>query len=181
MNRRLIVALTAGASLTVAAGCRKDSPPEPTMTQNPPPPEPPQQDPVLLVTPDGRCFDGAGTVEGAKGPHVADCPGDTCGPAIPCTAEAEGLLKAFQTRDLPEWGSIPSRHPEGATNPPRPILIVDPSGRCYQKWVGGMLAPTPETSDGVRVCADEEYGCGTEVKCNARAASMLAEWKASHP
>ena len=187
MNRRLIVALTAGATLTVAAGCRKEAVPEPTMTHNPPAPDPepvlvtnPPM-PVLLVSPDGRCFEGGETAEGKKGPHVADCPGNTCGPSIPCPPEAEVLLTAFRERDLPEWRSVPSTHPKGATNPPRPILIVDPNGRCYHKWVGGMMAPTPETSDGVRVCAGEEHGCGTEVRCNDEARAMLAEWKAEHP
>ena len=73
---------------------------------------------------------------------------------------------------LPSWDSVGSGHPEGATNPPRPVLVVDPDGRCFKQWTSGMLAPTPETDDRVEACTGED--CGTQVECPPKAAELLA-------
>lgn len=74
---------------------------------------------------------------------------------------------------LPTWEEATSRHPPGATNPPRPELIVTPDGDCYKKWVSGMLAPQPGQPHGDRVEACEE-NCGTAIQCPPKAAELLA-------
>lgn len=78
---------------------------------------------------------------------------------------------------LPTWDAVGSNHPEGATNPPRPVLVVDPDGRCFKDWAPSMLPPKPENSDRVQKCgADDD--CGTQVVCPEKAAKLLADWKA---
>ncbi len=82
--------------------------------------------------------------------------------------------------DLPTWDQVPSGHPEGATNPPRPVLVVTPTGECYKDWVGSMLMPQPHTSDRVQDCSAgaPNTPCGTEIQCPDRAFELLAKWKA---
>lgn len=76
---------------------------------------------------------------------------------------------------LPTWDSVGSGHPEGATNPPRPVLVVDPDGRCFKDWTSGMMAPTPETEDRVQSCPDDA-ACGTQVQCPPKAEELLAAY-----
>lgn len=76
---------------------------------------------------------------------------------------------------LPAWDDVLSTHPEGATNPPHPILIVSPDGaRCFKQFVGGMIQGPP---DHVQACGADE--CGTEITCpQPRAMELLAASKA---
>lgn len=71
--------------------------------------------------------------------------------------------------DLPTWDDVPSNHPPGATNPPRPALTVTPDGRCYKRWVSPMVAARAG-GDKVADCRED---CGTEIQCPERAAEML--------
>lgn len=82
---------------------------------------------------------------------------------------------------LPTWDEVKSSHPEGATNPPSPVLLVSPDGlSCYKQWVGGMVPVTPETGDRVGTCAPE--GCGTPIECpQPRAQELLDAAKAKTP
>ncbi len=79
---------------------------------------------------------------------------------------------------LPTWDDVKSTHPEGATNPPHPILIVSPEGaRCFKQYVGGMIQGPP---DHVQACGADE--CGTEIQCpQPRAADLLAASKGDAP
>ena len=62
---------------------------------------------------------------------------------------------------LPSWDDVKSTHPEGATNPPHPILVVTPDGaHCFKQFVGGMSQGPP---DHVQACGPDE--CGTEIVC----------------
>jgi len=70
---------------------------------------------------------------------------------------------------LPTWDEVESGHPEHATNPPVPHLIVTPEGDCYKKWVGGMIAQGAEAKR-VEACAED---CGTQVQCPPEAAELL--------
>lgn len=76
----------------------------------------------------------------------------------------------------PRWEDVKSSHPEGATNPPSPVLVVDAATKhCYKRWGGGMTGPTP---DEVRAdCSDGS--CGTLTLCpdDGRAAALLAEYE----
>jgi hypothetical protein len=76
---------------------------------------------------------------------------------------------------LPTWDDVKTTHPEGATNPPHPILIVTPDGaRCFKKFVGGLSEGPP---DHVEACATDV--CGTEITCPQPRASELLD--ASRP
>ena len=85
--------------------------------------------------------------------------------------------------DLPTWDAVASGHPEGATNPPRPVLIVtrEPLA-CYKGWVGGMVPPTPDirAAGGVVVAtaADVPHQ-GTQVQCpEGQPQKLLDAWAA---
>jgi hypothetical protein len=77
------------------------------------------------------------------------------------------------TASLPTWDEVASKHPPGATNPPRPVLLVSPEGRCFKQWVSPMVRP-PAHQDRIEPC-DEEGACGTEVVCPAERAAPLLE------
>jgi hypothetical protein len=132
-----------GLSLSLAAGCtgthdqRTSNPPapEPEISHNPPAPEP-EPAPVPAPTPD--------TI-----PEVAPAPAPAPAP----------------TGGLPTWDQVPSGHPPGATNPPRPVLVVTTdTHRCFKRWVSPMVPPDRiqrEVTDAE--CADG--ACGTEIVC----------------
>lgn len=84
---------------------------------------------------------------------------------------------------LPTWDQVKSSHPEGATNPPRPLLMVsrEPEA-CFKEWVGGMRPPDPEEAaiDGhvVNTPADAAH-LGTQIQCpEGQPAKLLAAHKA---
>ena len=69
---------------------------------------------------------------------------------------------------LPTWESIRSGHPEGATNPPSPLLVVskDPP-LCFKDWLPGMIKPDPEVMDlnGRVVATPASVGRAVPVQC----------------
>ena len=81
---------------------------------------------------------------------------------------------------LPTWDSVRSSHPEGATNPPSPLLIVTEDGTtCYKDWRSGMQPPDPqEDRYGGWVIAAPDPNMGTQVICPPDAAEVLAAWRA---
>ncbi len=86
-------------------------------------------------------------------------------PAAPPASAEEALVKpepirVNPPRPLPKWDDVPSKHPEGATNPPSPVLIVTPDGDCYKRWEGGMLP-----SKGNRVEAVTADASTTKIQC----------------
>jgi hypothetical protein len=76
---------------------------------------------------------------------------------------------------LPSWDEVKSTHPEGATNPPSPVLIVEPNGVCHKKWEGGMIPPGKDRV--IEDCKTADSHCGTEVQCPERAEKILSDWK----
>lgn len=77
---------------------------------------------------------------------------------------------------LPAWEEVPSPHPQGATNPPGPVLIVSEEGRCFKRWVSPFMG-AEAFQDRVEDCKD---ACGgTEVQCPPKAAELLATHKQS--
>ena len=81
---------------------------------------------------------------------------------------------------LPTWESVRSSHPEGATNPPSPLLIVTEDGlTCYKDWRSGMQPPDPqEDRYGGWVISAPDPNMGTQVICPPDAAEVLAAWRA---
>jgi hypothetical protein len=83
---------------------------------------------------------------------------------------------------LPTWESVISGHPEGATNPPSPVLFVSKAPQaCFKVWMGGMIPFPPDISQAagrvVETPADVEQG--TEVQCPAgQPETLLAAYAA---
>jgi hypothetical protein len=85
-------------------------------------------------------------------------------PVIPEAASAAAATPVpVVDPSLPTWDSVESGHPEGATNPPFPVLILTPEGDCYKDWVSPMKGPSPNDRDRVQACGPDE--CGTRVQC----------------
>lgn len=82
---------------------------------------------------------------------------------------------------LPTWGEVRSGHPEDATNPPSPVLVVTQDGAtCYKAWRSGMQPPDMmEDRYGGWVIDAPEPALGTQVVCPPEAAEVLAAWKAA--
>lgn len=76
---------------------------------------------------------------------------------------------------LPAWDDVPSGHPEGATNPPMPELVVTPEGDCFKRWVSPMKRPTGPRGNRVEACVED---CGTAIVCPPEAEALLAAWRA---
>ena len=68
---------------------------------------------------------------------------------------------------LPTWDEVESGHPEGATNPPSPVLEVTADGsRCFKAWHPGMMPWEPEMVElGGRVLTSASDAKGTEIIC----------------
>lgn len=85
---------------------------------------------------------------------------------------------------LPTWDEVRSGHPEGATNPPSPLLIVtkEPLG-CYKSWRSGMLAAPPDlrAAGGQVVDTPAEVGSATAVQCPPGQPQALLEAWAKRP
>jgi hypothetical protein len=92
-----------------------------------------------------------------------------------CTAGgAQPGEDGFKPPPLGTWESVKSGHPEGATNPPTPYLLVSPDGAsCWKAFGGGMTGPTPETSNRVLKVGEEPHG--TAIVCPDFAKEVLAK------
>ena len=95
----------------------------------------------------------------------------------PPAPEPEPTPDVVPASTLPTWDDVASGHPEGATNPPIPHLVVKPDGSCFKQWVSPMLRlPSGKMGDYVDTeCGGED--CGTAIQCPERAATVLEEWK----
>lgn len=154
-HRPLILTLAAGAALTIAtSACTGPKQPETGMTENPPPPkveEPPTANPPA---PDPE--------------PIADPRPPTGNPPAPSPESLVTQRIMTKLPDRPEFEDVKSPHPEGATNPPSPVLIVTPAGDCFKRWEGGMLP-----SDGDRVEAATADAMTTAVNCPVDRAKAL--------
>ena len=80
---------------------------------------------------------------------------------------------------LPTWESVRSGHPDGATNPPSPVLIVArSSGDCFKDWRGGMMRlPEEVRRAGGIVVATTTEATGTQVQCpTGEPERLIAAW-----
>ncbi len=81
---------------------------------------------------------------------------------------------------LPTWDDVASGHPEGATNPPMPVLEITEDGqRCFKAWQSPMV-PDPALRElNGRVLASVDAAKGVEIQCPADERDrLLAAWKA---
>ena len=200
MRRRLIVALSAGAGLTVA-GCGSKAAPEsadPVEAPGPAPAPAPmpaglpswndvidqqlQQEPTtnppsphLVVGTDGRCFVQWVDVRREDPPPVQVCR-PACGAEITCPEQAGGLLETWKQRPLPTFDAVKWTGDQRV----RSVHVVDPAGVCYKQWMLVTAPELPTNVDRVQVCDDRSM-CGTEVRCDERHDALLAEWTANSP
>lgn len=82
---------------------------------------------------------------------------------------------------LPTWDSVESGHPQGATNPPYPVLVVTRDTQaCYKAWRGGMVPPEPgvrEVGGSVIENAAALPSRATQVQCpEGQPAKLLEAW-----
>ncbi len=138
------------------ASCAKEQPttnpppPPATHTQNPPPPD---------LEPDVK--------PDVKPDDEADIPPPT-NPPPPIEPQPE-------PQHLPTWDDVPSGHPEGATNPPIPVLVVTPDGECYKRWQSPFMGRQGVSFDPhVEDCKGTDIGCGTRIQCTAEAEALKA-------
>jgi hypothetical protein len=80
---------------------------------------------------------------------------------------------------LPTWDEVPSTHPKGATNPPRPVLVVLQDGtRCWKEWVSPMLPPGPlEPALGGKIVAEAPDHL-VEIQCPVERVQAILRAKA---
>ena len=76
---------------------------------------------------------------------------------------------------LPTWDEVRSDHPEGATNPPAPLLAITADGStCYKEWRDIRGVPPEIGRAGGRILAEGEASTGTQIACPAeRVARVL--------
>lgn len=79
---------------------------------------------------------------------------------------------------LPTWDAVASGHPEGATNPPRPVLVVSRNPEaCFKRWEGSMRPPSPEIMeiDGEVVDTPPDASVATRIQCpDGQPAALIA-------
>jgi len=159
-----------GLSLAACAGGRPDK------TANPPPPEPVEDiEPPTNPPAPGHEVDEPVEPEKPEPPIHRNPPPAQVDPVD----EVEATDNPPGPEPLPTWDEVKSGHPEGATNPPRPVLIVTPDGDCHKSFVSPMIRPPPGKPFGDRVQACEYDECGTPVQCPPKAAELLAAHEAA--
>ena len=108
---------------------------------------------------------------------VAGC-GNKTGVSTDGSAEVDTDV-TMNPPPIMRWEDVKSRHPEGATNPPHPVLYVNPKTNvCFKKWVGARQP----VEDAARTdCPVPDDSCGIQVLCpeDGRSEVLIAEWKAS--
>lgn len=176
MKRPLLMTLAAGAALSISACGKKTAdgpetapttktapePPKPIRTENPPGPQTP-----AVPTPPPK----------PEGGQIGNPPPEIIGnPPPPSIVTPRDLAarKAIATpkKGVPTYAEVKSPHPEGATNPPSPVLLVTPDGDCYKTWEGGMIPPGPD-----RVQIVEPNDWTTQVQCpSERALGVFNGW-----
>ncbi|MCB9777604.1 MAG: hypothetical protein H6742_03485 [Alphaproteobacteria bacterium] len=70
--------------------------------------------------------------------------------------------------ELPTWDAVASGHPEGATNPPMPVLVVHESGEpCYKDWFDPRAVPQEARAKGgiVLEAGDAPLEGATRIQC----------------
>lgn len=65
---------------------------------------------------------------------------------------------------LPTWDEVASGHPEGATNPPMPVLEVK-DGACYKAWLDPRIAWNVTKGKPGRILGPDEQPTGVQIAC----------------
>ena len=158
MKNRHIQIVLAGTALTMSlSGCPKESEPTPS-------PEPSVSGEVEAPVPVPAPVE----MEDEVRPPM---------PIITNPPPSRGQIVPQEAAVLPTWDEVVSGHPQGATNPPTPELIVTPDGDCYKRWVGRQRLPDQVFGDRVQECP-EPSDCGTQIQCPDEAGPLLDAWKA---
>lgn len=153
-RRPVVLPLAAGLALSVAGtACtgkdvKSEDPPPEQPTSNPPAPPP---DP-----PEERT---------------------TNPPGPPSDEKPKPEPQGDGAAELPTWEAVESGHPEGATNPPVPVLLVQADGeRCWKSWSDPRRVDREVHAKGGRVLEGEAQAEGaTEIQCPDNASTVLAK------
>ena len=157
MPHSFVVPLLAGAALTVS-GCQRH------------PTNPPTPDTVLDPSPDSINEQPA-AVESDDETADEEVPPQILPPEvfeIPMTSNPPGPLTSTPGQlGLPTWDEVASNHPQGATNPPMPILAISADGKtCAKEWADPRsIPPQVMGNGGIRVLGDGETSDGERIVC----------------
>jgi hypothetical protein len=118
--------------------------------------------------------------------HNPPAPPPQTASAEPTPAPDTTVPPTNPPRVLPHFDDVKSSHPEGATNPPSPVLQLLNDGRCFKQWHGGMIAYAKDTKPmeiggttyQVRVldAIDSSMGNATEIQCPQGAEKARADF-----
>lgn len=94
----------------------------------------------------------------------------------PPPPEPDPLPTTNPPAPLPTWDEVESGHPEGATNPPRPVLEVSEDGAaCYKAWFDPRMNLPEVREKGGIVLDPGQAPTGVPVQCPAdQVATVLA-------
>ncbi len=152
--RRSVVILTAGAALTVA-GCRTGH--------------------------DGLQTNPPGTVASTETPAPETIVPEVIAPEVGAPNDLPIRTSNPPRAQLPEsvlptWESVSSDHPEGATNPPIPVLAVTADGtECFKEWYDPRTVPEQARAMGGYVLDEGSRSGGTLIQCPAEKVKTLLE------
>lgn len=121
------------------------------------PTQKPARKPVVAVL-----FAGVGLAACAKDPVLTHNPPPPPEPPTMNPPPPEPPPEPVST--LPLWEDVASSHPEGATNPPMPVLEVK-DGACYKAWYDPRAMPVEARGKGARKLPEGEEPKGTQVQC----------------
>ncbi len=184
--------LSASFSAGLAGGCGGPVPPESAAMAGPS-----GEDAPARLIPEAEGGSGASTIPEVQGPEAEGPPGPPPPPPIPPPVgnpppppppEIELSRNPPPPRvpppipgeaPLPTWDEVPSTHPKGATNPPRPVLVVLQDGtRCWKEWVSPMLPPGPlEPALGGKIVAEAPDHL-VEIQCPVERVQAILRAKA---
>ena len=87
--------------------------------------------------------------------------------------------------EIPTWDEVTSGHPEGATNPPTPLLVINENGTsCYKIWLGQALSEDDLAAiraGGRILAAGETPEDGTFIECPQEMVDALLNPEANAP
>ena len=172
-QRSVVTVLSGGLSLTVAACAGKD---KQETTANPPAP--------VETSAEKASAGGSPETTGPRGTPSGRVPVEAerieSNPPRPSFLEPSAPTEAPTAQRLPLWDEVESGHPEGATNPPRPVLeLLADGSRCWKAWEGGMRPPDAEVrAVGGRILTSASETSSVEIECPRRRVQAVLDRKA---
>ena len=190
-HRSVVTVLSGGLSLSLGACSGKEiqGPTNPPIAVAPDAAKGAEPGPGSQEGADGDASNATATDEasaaGDRGGPSGRTPGDrpvvTANPPPPPPPTNPPPAQPEADQRLPVWDEVESAHPEGATNPPRPVLeLLADGSRCWKAWEGGMRPPDEQVVQiGGRILADPAQTSATEIECPRRRVQSVLDRKAA--